>query len=151
MFYIPIQKDFSKVKNKVALGLTKRQMVCFLLAAVVGIPTYLLLKNVIASDIAALLMIVVMLPFFLFALYEKEGQTLEQVIKNIVKEKYLRPQVRPVVNEPVIQSVIQIADYLDELERQKEEVIEKSLKNRIQKIRKGGRGKREETKQDAGK
>ncbi|MCR4616814.1 MAG: PrgI family protein, partial [Lachnospiraceae bacterium] len=38
MFYIPIQKDFSKVKNKVALGLTKRQLTCFALAALAGIP-----------------------------------------------------------------------------------------------------------------
>ena len=151
MFYIPIQKDFSKVKNKVALGLTKRQMICFLLAAGAGIPTYLLLKEVIANDITALLMIVVMVPFFLFALYEKEGQPLEQIIKSIIREKYLRPQVRPVANEPVVMSVMQIADYLDELERQKKEGIEKFLTNRIRKILKGGRKTSEETKQEAGK
>ena len=39
MFYIPIQKDFSKVKNKIVFGLTKRQIIFFLLGAAVGIIT----------------------------------------------------------------------------------------------------------------
>ena len=94
MFYIPIQKDFSKVKNKVAFGLTKRQMICFVLAAIVGIPTYLLLKRVVPTDIAGVVMITVMLPFFLFALYEKDGEPLELILKHWVREKYLRPQHR---------------------------------------------------------
>lgn len=140
MFYIPIQKDFSKVKNKLALGLTKRQIVCFLFAGGVGIPTYLLLKRVVTNDIAALLMIVVMIPFFLFALYEKEGQPLEQIIKNVIQEKYLRPQIRPVANEPVMMSVIQIADYVEEQERVRREGLEKSMKTHLKKLMKGREG-----------
>ena len=145
MFYIPIQKDFSKVKNKVAFGLTKRQIICFLMAAGAGIPTYLLLKDVVATDIAGLLMITVMLPFFLFALYEKEGQPLEQILKNYISEKYLHPQIRPVVNEPILLSVMQIADYVEDQERMKEEAKERSLQTRLQKIMKGGKEKSEET------
>ena len=138
MFYIPIQKDFSKVKNKVALGLTKRQLLCFALAALAGIPTYILLKKVIPTDIAGVIMIIVMLPFFLFALYEKDGQPLEEVLKKIIKEKYIRPQIRPVVNEPVIQSVIMTADYIEETERQRKEAEEKSFKNKLLKATKRG-------------
>ena len=147
MFYIPIQKDFSKVKNKVALGLTKRQLLCFALAALVGIPTYILLKKVIPTDIAGVIMIIVMLPFFLFALYEKDGQPLEEVLKNIIKEKYIRPQVRPVINEPVIESAIQTADYLEEQEILKKEAEENSLKNKVLKVTKrGGNTKTDESK-----
>ena len=147
MFYIPIQKDFSKVKNKVALGLTKRQLTCFALAALAGIPTYLLLKKVISVDIAGVIMIIVMLPFFLFALYEKHGQPLEEVLKNVIKEKYIRPQIRPVINEPVIPSAIQTADYLMDQERLKKEAEENSLKNKILKATKrGGNSKLEESK-----
>ena len=138
MFYIPIQKDFSKVKNKVALGLTKRQLTCFALAALAGIPTYILLKKVISVDIAGVIMIIVMLPFFLFALYEKDGQPLEEVLKNVIMEKYIRPQVRPVINEPVIESAIQTADYLEEQEILKKEAEENSLKNKVLKVTKGG-------------
>ncbi|MBP1585820.1 MAG: PrgI family protein [Lachnospiraceae bacterium] len=138
MFYIPIQKDFSKVKNKVALGLTKRQLTCFALAALAGIPTYILLKKVISVDIAGVIMIIVMLPFFLFALYEKDGQPLEEVLKNVIMEKYIRPQVRPVVNEPIIESAIQTADYLEEQEILKKEAEENSLKNKVLKVTKRG-------------
>ncbi len=138
MFYIPIQKDFSKVKNKVALGLTKRQLICFALAACAGIPTYLLLKKVIATDIAGLVMIIVMLPFFLFALYEKDGQPLEEVLRNIIREKYIRPQIRPVINEPLFMSVMQTAEYVEEQERLTSEAKEHSLKNRLFKASKRG-------------
>ncbi len=144
MFYVPIQKDFSQVKNKVALGLTKRQLVCFALAALVGVPIFLLLKKVIAHDLAAIVMIIVMSPFFLFALYERNGQPLEEIIKNVVKEKYLRPQIRPVANEPLLYSVIQVADYIEETERIKKEANKKALKTKVlNTLGKGGTGKNE--------
>ena len=40
MAYVPVPKDLTKVKTKVALNLTKRQLIFFSLAAVVGIPFY---------------------------------------------------------------------------------------------------------------
>ena len=43
MAYVPVPKDLTKVKTKVALNLTKRQLIFFSLAAVVGIPFYELL------------------------------------------------------------------------------------------------------------
>ncbi|MGN0131218.1 MAG: PrgI family protein, partial [Lachnospiraceae bacterium] len=73
MAYVPVPKDLTKVKTKVALNLTKRQLICFSLAAVTGIPFYLLTKDVIGSDIAAILMVTIMLPFFFLAMYEKDG------------------------------------------------------------------------------
>ena len=42
MPYVQVPKDLSKVKTKLALNLTKRQLVCFSGAAAVGIPVYLL-------------------------------------------------------------------------------------------------------------
>jgi len=147
MFYIPIQKDFSKVKNKVAFGLTKRQMICFVLAALVGIPTYLLLKRVVPTDIAGVVMIIVMLPFFLFALYEKDGEPLELILKHWFKEKYIRPQIRPVINEPVITSCMQVTEYIEEQERLRIEAEEKSVMNKVKrKLAKGGETKLDESK-----
>ena len=40
-------------------------------------------------------MIVVMLPCFLMAMYEKHGQPLETVVKNIIQTKFVRPKERP--------------------------------------------------------
>ena len=67
------RKIFSKIKTKLALNLTKRQIICFSLAGICGVPVYLLTKAGLGTDVAATLMIIVMLPFFFFAMYEKDG------------------------------------------------------------------------------
>lgn len=95
MAYVPIPKDLTKVKTKFALGLTKRQLVCFIAAAAMGLPLFFLLRGIIPTSAAAMLMIMVMLPFFLLAMYEKHGQPLEKVVKDIIETKFSRPKVRP--------------------------------------------------------
>ena len=95
MAYVPVPKDLTKVKTKVALNLTKRQLIFFSLAAVVGIPFYLFMRKPIGSSIAAILMVTVMLPFFFMAMYEKDGLPLEKVVKNIIRARFLRPGIRP--------------------------------------------------------
>ena len=69
--YVNVPNDLSKVKTKLAFNLTKRQLVCFGIAAAVGVPTYLL------------------------AMYEKDGLPLEKVVKNIIRARFLRPGIRP--------------------------------------------------------
>ena len=68
MGYVPVPKDLSKIKTKVAFNLTKRQLICFDLAGICGFPVYLLLKPVVSTDMAATVMVLVMLPFFIFAM-----------------------------------------------------------------------------------
>lgn len=118
-FYVSIPKDFSSVKQKVALGLTRRQLVCFLGAGIVGVPTYLLLKNVVNPNMAMLVMVLVMAPFFAFALYEKDGLPLEAIIKLIIDESFIRPKIRPVMYEPVLEGVEQIINYDQMLKEKK--------------------------------
>ena len=95
MAYVPVPKDLTKVKTKVALNLTKRQLIFFSLAAVTGIPFYLLTRKVIGSDVAAIFMVTIMLPFFFLAMYEKDGLPFEKVMGNILRQKFLYPAVRP--------------------------------------------------------
>lgn len=87
MPFVPVPKDLTKVKTKVALNLTKRQLICFSVAGAIGIPTYLLTKNTIGNDIAVLLMIGLMLPFFFFAMYEKDGLPAEKIARNWLRLK----------------------------------------------------------------
>ena len=86
MAYVPVPKDLTKVKTKVALNLTKRQLIFFSLAAVVGIPFYLFMRKPIGSSIAAILMVTIMLPFFFMAMYEKDGLPFEKVVANIIRQ-----------------------------------------------------------------
>ena len=41
MPYVPVPKDLTKVKTKLAFNLTKRQLICFSLAGLVGLPVFL--------------------------------------------------------------------------------------------------------------
>ncbi|MDD3228224.1 MAG: PrgI family protein [Oscillospiraceae bacterium] len=95
MAYVPVPKDMGAVKTKVMFNLTKRQLICFGCGAAAGIPLFFLLKAHISVSAAAICMIVVMLPFFLFAMYEKNGQPLEKILRNIVEVSFVRPKQRP--------------------------------------------------------
>ena len=95
MAYVPIPKDLNAVKSKVMFNLTKRQLICFGAGAAAGLPVFFLLKGHAGVSAAAMCMIVVMLPFFLLAMYEKNGQPLERVVKNMIQVIFLRPKQRP--------------------------------------------------------
>ena len=95
MAYVPVPKDLNAVKTKVMFNLTKRQILCFGGGALIGVPLFFLLKGHIGSSAAALCMMLVMLPFFLLAMYEKNGQPSEKLIRNIVQVCFLRPKQRP--------------------------------------------------------
>ena len=93
--YISIPRDLTRVKSKVLFNLTKRQLICFGAAALIGVPFFFLLKAAGNVSLAALGMILVMLPLFFLAMYEKDGQPLEVVAKHFIQAKFLRPKVRP--------------------------------------------------------
>ena len=40
MAYVTIPKDLSRIQSKVLFGLTKRQVICFGAAALVGVPLF---------------------------------------------------------------------------------------------------------------
>ena len=77
MAFVSVPKDLTKVKNKIIFNLTKRQLICFGIAAAVGLPFYFLSRGIIGSSNAATGMCLLMLPAFLFAMYEKDGLPLE--------------------------------------------------------------------------
>lgn len=109
MAYVPVPKDLTKVKTKVVFNLTKRQLIFFSLAAVVGIPIYLLTKEPLGPSIAAILMVTVMLPFFFLAVYEKDGLPFEKVAGNILRQKLVYPAKRPYQTENFYQELDSLA------------------------------------------
>jgi len=94
MPFVPVPKDLTKVKTKVALNLTKRQLICFGTAAAVGLPTYFLTRGALGNTVAVFLMIGLMLPFFFIAMYERDGQPAEKILRNFIRAK-LWPGTRP--------------------------------------------------------
>ena len=94
MAYVPVPKDLTKVKTKVMFNLTRRQLVCFTAGALVGVPLFLWLREPAGNSMAAMCMMLVMMPFFLLAMYEKDGLPFEKVVRNIIRAKFLRPGIR---------------------------------------------------------
>lgn len=123
---VAVPKNLSCIKTKVALNLTKRQIICFGNAALVGIPLYFLTKGVIGTQAAALIMVFVMLPFFFLAMYEKDGFPAEKVLYFMVRQKILTPGIRPYRSENLYRK-------LEEKEKMKKEV------KRLEEKAKGGR------------
>lgn len=94
MAFVSVPKDLTKVKNKVVLNLTKRQIICLTVAAAIGLPFYFLTRGAIGTSNAATGMVLLMLPAFMFAMYEKDGLPLEKILWNIINVKILNPAVR---------------------------------------------------------
>lgn len=95
MAYVPVPTDLTKVKTKVVFNLTKRQLICFSVGALIGIPLFFFLRAPVGNSAAAMLMMLVMLPFFMLAMYEKHGLPLEKIVSSIIKTAVIRPKQRP--------------------------------------------------------
>ena len=90
-----VPKDLSKIKTKIFFNLTKRQLVCFGCGALIGVPLYFLTRGILPKSLSLLLMIFAMTPFFLLAMYEKNGQPLEVVAWHIMDTRFRRAKKRP--------------------------------------------------------
>ena len=93
--FISVPRDLSKVKTKVFMNLTKRQLLCFGAGALIGVPLFFVLKSTGNISFAAMGMIVVMMPMFFLAMYEKDGQPLEVVARHFYESRFKRPRIRP--------------------------------------------------------
>lgn len=127
---VSVPKDLSGIKTKVALNLTKRQIICFGSAIAVGVPFYLLTKGVLGTELSALFMVAIMLPFFFLAMYEKDGFPAEKILYFMLRQKILTPGIRPYKSE-------NIHKQLEEREKMKEEVrsLEQKAKRKQNKIK----------------
>lgn len=94
MAYVLITKDLTEVKDKVAFGLTKRQIICFSLGGILGAGSYFLTRDILGNDLALLLLIILAAPFMLFGMYEKNGQPLEKILRNRIRVRFFVPAVR---------------------------------------------------------
>ena len=90
--YISVPRDLTRVKAKVFMNLTKRQVICFGTAVLNGVPSFFLLKEYAGNTAATLGMMILMLPLFM---YERNGQPLEKFLNHYIQARFIRPKVRP--------------------------------------------------------
>lgn len=94
--FVSVPRDLTRVKDKIIFGLTKRQVICFSLAALVGVPLFFVVKKLTENISASTLsMMAVMMPFFFVALYEKDGMNCETILRHMIMWRFKRPRIRP--------------------------------------------------------
>lgn len=115
--YISVPRDLTRVKSKIIFNLTKRQLICFGAGALIGVPAFFLLKQTGNVSLAAMGMMVIMLPMFFMGLYEKDGQPLEVIAKQFIEAKFIRPKVRPYQTDNYYAALERMAQAEQEVER----------------------------------
>ena len=136
--YVSVPRDLSRVKTKVFLNLTKRQIVCFGAAALLGVPSFFMIKQAVSAPVAVMAMLIIMLPMFFLALYEKDGYSAEIVLKHFIISRFIRPKVRPYRTENYYDALLRE----QEAEREVRKIVRKSIERKRKKqIRLRGKGK----------
>ena len=126
--YISVPRDLTKVKSKVMFNLTKRQLICFGMAVLIGVP------SVMKTNTAVMGMMVIMMPFFFLAMYEKNGQPLEVILNHMIQAIFKRPKIRPYKTDNYYAALLRQAEAEKEVEKivrlsQKEKSGEQEVHN----------------------
>ena len=124
--YIPVPRELTKVKSTAAFNLTKRQLICFCIAAAIGVPTFFLLKKIGDSTFAAMGMMIVMMPLFFFAMYEKNGQPLEVFLHHFIQATFIRPKIQPYKTDNYYAALMR----QEKAEKEVEKIVSESEKKR---------------------
>ena len=121
--YISVPRDLTKVKSKILFNLTKRQLICFSVAALIGVPSFFLIKSVAEVNVAVMGMMVIMMPIFFFAMYEKNGRPLEVYLGHFIEAIFVRPKKRPYKTDNYYAALQRLA----KTEQEVEEIVRASM------------------------
>lgn len=120
MAYVNMTKDFSDIKKPIAgLGITKRQLLAFVVGALCGLPVFFILKFMLRLDVTASLMglSIVAVPIMVLLMYKKDGMYMEKHLGFYYETHFKRNTDRP----------YQIANMYDVM--QKEEQLQKEVES----------------------
>lgn len=88
MICVKIPKDLNLIKTKIAFNLTKRQIIGFSIAILIGIPIYLYTRNFLGNDISVILIMISTFPIFFITFYSKDGLKFEEYFISVLKFKF---------------------------------------------------------------
>lgn len=91
--YVKIPKDLNDIKEKFIMGFTKRQVICFGIGLVIGLPVFFLTRTALGTSGAIFAMGACAAPAILCGLFKKNGVFLEKQVKFIF-EYFTRPRKR---------------------------------------------------------
>ena len=96
MAYIKVPSDLSKIKNKVAIGMSARQLICIGAGLAVAVPVILIVRIVMEmeSNMALVIFMVTLAPFAAFAFFERDGLFLEHFLRYRLRKMFFYPRRR---------------------------------------------------------
>ncbi|MEG2813143.1 MAG: PrgI family protein [Oscillospiraceae bacterium] len=94
MITVRIPKEIKEYKEKVALGLTGRQLICSILAIAIAVPLYIFGSKIINQEIISWLIIFLVLPLGAIGFVNKNGMPFEKFIVAVFKTVFLYPTKR---------------------------------------------------------
>lgn len=109
--YVQIPKDLNDIKEKFIMGLTKRQVVCFVIGLALGAPVFFVARNFVGMSTAIMAMGIVAAPAILCGLYRKNGIFLEKQAK-FMREYFTRPRKRYYKTTNIFTSVERQLEYM---------------------------------------
>lgn len=130
----PVPRDLSNVKTKVFANLTVRQLCCFGGAALIGVPLFFVMRQYFSMDTSLAIMVVAIMPLFLLAMYERDGQPFEVVLKNFYEAVFHRPKIRPYQTSDVYSALMRS----EKAEQEVNEIVRKAQKRSQKSVRQKG-------------
>ncbi len=111
MAQVTVNRDLKEYRRKLVLGLTARQVTCFMIAGAAGFIVYHAVRGVLGTTLSATVMIISIMPIFLLCLYEKDGRYAEKILMDVIRWKFLRNPVRAYETENIYQALTEEAEY----------------------------------------
>ena len=116
--YVSVPRDLTKVKSKFMFNLTKRQLICFSVAALIGVPSFFLLKTIASTNTAVTCMMIIMMPMFFLAMYENNGQSIEVILSFFIEARIIRPKECPYKTDNYYAALFRAAEGKKEVARE---------------------------------
>lgn len=123
MAYVSIPRDLTKVKNKIAFGLTKRQLIFIAVGALIAVPLFLYLKDNVSITAGSYALVGIIMPAVILGSAEKNGMYLEKYIGNIILQKMIMPSIR----------IYQCENLYSRIERKEDERLKNEQKSKAKK------------------
>lgn len=110
MFAVRIPNEIRAYKEKIALGLTLRQLISSVLAIGICVPLYIKGRSVIADDVLSWLIILIAIPLVGIGFVKINGMPFEKYVVSIIKVVILLPQKRKYRTENFFKEIEKKAD-----------------------------------------
>lgn len=94
MGHVRVPRDIKKVKPKFLGPLSQRQTYSMGLGIGLGVLGYYISKPYIGASNAIFVLMVIMLPIVFCGLFEKDNRYIEDMVRDFINVKFIRPGVR---------------------------------------------------------